>query len=96
MLLGIFRMCMPIDIFETGRWLAEHEQYCEALDLASDFAASDNSYARFCFAYALEKCAQASGGSAALAEAARLFEDDSDPYARKHARAALALIGPKV
>jgi hypothetical protein len=93
MLLGVFRMCMPIDIFETGRWLAEHEQFSEVLDLASGFAASDNPYARFCLAYALEKYAQANGGSTGVAEAARLFENDTDPYARKHARAALALLG---
>jgi hypothetical protein len=91
MLLGVFRMCMPIDIFETGQWLAEHEQFEEVLHLAPDFAESDNHFARFCFAYALEKYAKANGATPAVVEAAQSFADDADPYARKHARTALAL-----
>lgn len=91
MLLGMFRLCMPIDIFETGQWLAEHEQFEDALSLASDFAKSDNHFSRFCFTYALERYAKANGAGAAVVEAAKLFENDPDPYACKHARAALAV-----
>jgi hypothetical protein len=87
--LGTFRMCMPVDIFETGVWLAEHEQFADALDLAADFAASPNPYARFCFACALERRAGTGQNSEAVAAAAALFADDPDPYARKHARGAL-------
>lgn len=88
--LGAFEMCFPIDVFETGLWLAEHEDFLDALYFAPEFSVSDNHFARFCFAYALDRYVGANGPTPEVAEAARLFENDEDPYVRKHARVALA------